>query len=534
VPSDLVPPSSQVHVLPAPEIFQDKQIVEKNISSPISHDNRSPYMNRLNNEQQLPYQYAMEDKESRRNVYNREPVQSLGYEYDSLAPPNLGMSVYNPNNLQTKSTAKLPHGLTVQELKEMTKARLQAEASDKVREEPLPTTKEQYGTVPLTNLSAQDFQERSTDFSCQHASPLPPGFHGMRSSESSGRFIESREGMDSGSVSTSTSEYPHSESVYSGGLGNDDAMSAITFSRSGSLPGVPGLSYEWRSVGQEPDHTYIPSTPVQFYDRTGIIPGRRRAATLSPKPTSLFHAREDRPIFANSIAPMVPSVSTPQPKLPGQCSSDVQTSIQEPRSSFGHTLNFESGIGFANDNGFLANRSRTFSLPSSFQSNESLRTDLSSFGNHTPQRYLNQFEIVKEEIPSLVGLDSVFRDSPPVAFKNDFNDRLRESNVSSHGFSCNGGAVGNYAIRPPSRKRAETDFYTPIANRTDRIDDFPRAPGSCVDNRNRASTWDAGLGLFGSTTDLDANLLAADIASILKLSEADQKDHYFPPPGFGA
>lgn len=47
-------------------------------------------------------------------------------------PSNLGFDASSSNSTAAHSTSKLPHGLTVHELKEMTKARLQAEAAEKL------------------------------------------------------------------------------------------------------------------------------------------------------------------------------------------------------------------------------------------------------------------------------------------------------------------------------------------------------------------------------------------------------------------
>jgi len=243
----------------------------------------------------------------------------------------------SPGAPQNKSSkAKLPHGLTVQELKEMTKARLQTDplAPDIVD---LPFS---HATLPtrespqsfLNQLHAHDLPPRSqishnpTSGFVQVNRPMPPsrqdrqkpmntptgppGFQSFPSNSplQSGVVLEHShnqgllQGRDSwhnqskidtwetasvASVnSTIGSEYYGSESVNGGPVG--DEFGEVSFTRSRSYPSGTGLPNEYdvaSSVG----------TGSYFDVQNQSVPNRQRACTLSPRP-GLLHLHEDRPL----------------------------------------------------------------------------------------------------------------------------------------------------------------------------------------------------------------------------------------------
>jgi hypothetical protein len=197
----------------------------------------------------------------------------------------------------------------------------------------------------------------------------------------------------------------------------------------------------------------------------------------------------------------------------------------------GGTPSFQGGFIESNNMLIGGNRSRTssaVSLPANLHSTEEVFRDAAGLNCSTPQRFTNQFERLHEDAPSttVTGLSSVFRDSPHVAHLNGFDDQHRDENIGSLGFASSSSLSGNHSLQPPMRKRAETDNRGFVSSFN-----FIHAPHSFGDSRIRASTWDVGLGLFGTESNAD-DRLADDLASILKLSEVEQKDSMFAPPGF--
>lgn len=191
---------------------------------------------------------------------------------------------------------KLPHGLTVQELKEMTKARLQAEAAETpdFREAPIPVPHPHHpnhvpaqGPPPNANVMASAsgppnpipsgglLRSIAPPNIPPNAGP-PPGY-GPPS-----HFVEMPQHqvvvdpLDNASVSTAASDYP--DSVYSL---NGSREEAIPFARSASYPNN-------HSSG---DNSLPGESPFSCYE----APNRRRAATLSPRPT-LNYSDWRRPI----------------------------------------------------------------------------------------------------------------------------------------------------------------------------------------------------------------------------------------------
>jgi len=271
-----------------------------------------------------------------------------------------------------KSKPKLPHGLTVQELKEMTKARLQAEASEGVVEpenQPsnLALQQHPYGRGAGEAVSPLGFVVQDPS----RAPGTPLGFQGRMSPHTpngsmirEGGMTQPRdlwqqssglEGWETGSVaSTQNSEYLGSESPYSSAFQRQDDFPGVPFNRSRSYGG----GYE-QPESQSP--YFASSSP--FADLNSCQ-NRRRASTLSPRPVpGLTYLHEDRPLgntATNVGLPAFDSAVKPRPRV-RTINSD--TFHNEPNSqSSSPTRLWASPIGGVIGGG-LSNRPRTASAP---------------------------------------------------------------------------------------------------------------------------------------------------------------------------
>ena len=194
----------------------------------------------------------------------------------------------------------------------MTKARLQAEASEK-RDL---TSPEPLGPVPA--VVGADYREHSAPSSAA-ASPTPQNFgRNLRSPYSEPNYAHQHDNWshdgsrnelwENGSVSTQTSDYIGSEQAFGLASYEDNA-----YNLSRSLSANSGYGHEFPSrdaaspaMGQA--QSYFDSSPGSF------PPNRRRAATLSPR-AGLSHLHEDRPVFPGQELPGLPSFSsTSRPK----------------------------------------------------------------------------------------------------------------------------------------------------------------------------------------------------------------------------
>ena len=222
-----------------------------------------------------------------------------------------------------KGKQKLPHGLTVHELKEMTKARLQAEASevpdsskqwefsvDTRRSSPFdcdsfPEVRErapsrdsgynynllQHGpgsTNSIPSLVQVNSHSRDSTFGRQpQVSPLPAGFQTSGSAFQQNK-VDAWESMSVASHnSTVISENFASDSAYSGGVGSGYAQQRESDVYDQRL--VLAVEEISHSSSAQPS----PSN-ANFLFETAIGGNRRRAMTHSPRATSIH---ENRPIL---------------------------------------------------------------------------------------------------------------------------------------------------------------------------------------------------------------------------------------------
>jgi hypothetical protein len=388
---------------------------------------------------QVPY-HPTPDRQS---YFGKSPQYDSPYRPDVLYPEQQWGKAYRSPAARTFSasesvdsapqgaTSKLPHGLTVSELKEMTKARLAAEKSNPTPNVAIPTT------VQVSHRN----------------SPLPSRQQIVRSP------YPDAEAWETASASTSASEYPATESVYSGNYED------VPIVRSGS---------------------YVSHTS-DWSEQPPVYTNRCRASTVSPRPNHLL-IREDRPLHPIPALPTdlnAPSLHRHPNPPPGAFATD--------RIIYGNRARTASAPQVVDYN--RVRTSSTLSLPASSRTTE----EFSSSG------YVRSFDDIRED-SSVTGLSDVFRESSlSCSTLQGFG-----SAQSSLGLGTipGGNTIGD------NRHRAMTDFG--IIGQDLVGSDLSGGSGS--DLRIRAATW-GGCDVFGSSADL-----SEDLASILKLSGAEQKD----------
>jgi hypothetical protein len=369
--------------------------------------------------------------------------------------------------------SKLPHGLTVHELKEMTKARLQAEASEK-RDDPLGQS------VPAPS---SDFRARYVPSPTAAPSPVQPYYgrsarspfpdssyaHHENWSTHSGNDL-----WESGSVSTQTSDYIGSEQAFGVASfhGDDNALN-----RSRSMSASSGFGPALDFPHHDPDLAACQS----YFDSNNYPSNRRRAATLSPR-AGLSHLHEDRPLLPGQELPALPTF---------QSANRPGCIAPRNRGAFFAPDRYNQGAMVDE-----ANRLRTLSavsLPAM-----SRTADEFALSDETGSSRLSQFDSLPEAESRVTGLSDVFRDAP--------NNVLAPP-----------GFIGGPELRAPTFSSGGLTM------------------GSFGEPRSRASTWGASTtsGLFGHNLfrGHDDSGLSDDLALILKLSGAQEKDELALPPG---
>jgi hypothetical protein len=304
---------------------------------------------------------------------------------------------------------KLTHGLTVQELKQMTQARLQAaerlspldfDASvHEVRERAMSrdstgrgrgfhqgVASESTNSIPSLVQVGQAIQ--SQPWLQPRASPVPVGFQSFNpkspnatSLDSNSNFVmPPQQTWDSGHQqlkldaleTASMNSYNNSvisdnlgsESAYSTGIGSgmlsqtDSDLASIPFNRSLPYTGGPLMSNDGKMVDRKPAASSTSASPASntnafCFDAAVGGGNRHRAATLSPNPVSIL---EGRPHFDGQGLAMPKFSSSGGVSLlarsRGNSSSSILPSQHADNTLFGQTTGM-----FAFDEG--ANRART-------------------------------------------------------------------------------------------------------------------------------------------------------------------------------
>ena len=377
--------------------------------------------------------------------------------------------VERPNpylDVSVKATGnnKLPHGLTVQELKEMTKARLQAEAAGNKpengntllsdgasvqSEESRPSSR---GVAPSTSPVPLVAVQPTSNTAAPSPAVQEPTMH-VQSHSSDHTSSKGSENWDNQSSSLSTtasdlylvSEFPSAQRAPSK---SEDFVNPSQFIHSSSFK---------QNVSNN-------ASPQSSSDSSVMSEAnRRRAATMSPRLAyPLLEDRETLDLESSSIPSFAHSSSTPP-------------SFHVPVNQSAFSVPFQGG-----------NRQRTSSAaslpPMSHTADEfGLDAALSSNAVST-SRFPSQFGAVREDAPvTTAGLAELFRvssfDKSPSPFAgNEMPEPFFDASGTTHAFH---------------------------------------------ENRHRASTWSAPLGrtIIGSDEGI-----SDDLASILKLSGAEEEN----------
>jgi hypothetical protein len=405
------------------------------------------------------------------------------------------------SSIASDTKPKLPHGLTVHELKEMTKARLHAEATetrDILSPEPL-------GSVPSIVRPSPDFRDTHVASPTMLAPIMPPpnfghnlrspyqGERNTRSPYQESWSHDSRNDLwENGSVSTQTSDYIGSEQAFGVASLNDNESGfnrARSFSANSGI-GLPpefGPSRDFASpaMGQSQSTSYLDTGSC-------FVPNRRRAATLSPR-VGLSHLHEHRQVLPGQELPGLPSFHVPN-FAPTVAPRNGMNAFM-PSDQFRHHQS--AGAGLIGGTPIEANRIRTssvVSLPAMSHTAEEFAIE--------NQSRLSHFSALPEHRP-VSGLSDVFREPPRLGGVH-----------APPGF-----------IDGPELRVHQTSSAVGIGS----IDSFSEP-------RGRASTWGEtscisdlfGPGLFAASHE---DTLSDDLASILKLSGAEERFLNSPPPG---
>jgi hypothetical protein len=409
------------------------------------------------------------------------------------------------------SNAKLPHGLTVHELKEMTKARLEAEAVQRGDATPIKEAND-----PILRVAA-DFRDPMVGSS---PSPIPHQSYGRMTTRSPYPIDATGEAWDNASVSTSASDYPGSESMYSTGLNCNASFSgdeAIPFSRSASYPSNPSPHlHDWSTRENTCPPSLIATPPSGYYD-TGFAPARRRAATLSPR-QGLSYVHEDRPVAPGQVPCFPSDFSSPNhhQRSQRQALSRSRSALVPEVLNFGQArVGYPSAGVIGENNSSFEARPRALSAASlptiSRTSEEFLGENPRGPSTH---RFNSTFGSVLEDVASdsVAGLSDVFRGPSPIGRNESANLMGFGSTNSSNGLGSSMDSFGGDVIR---MRAASSCDYVGLSD----------SLGMCssthaVDTRHRAATW-------GEPSALDffcGHDLSEDLASILKMSGAEQRD----------
>lgn len=471
---------------------------------------------------------------------------------------------------QSNSSSKLPHGLTVHELKEMTKARLQAEAAEKMSApadietrdtsvQPTPYGQQQQqqsqsmqfdrmgqgSDVHLVSTQAPtkslSYDQGSQVRQPAQVSPLPAAFQNYSAPSSSfdcnssndqrtipvgnrNRLDSFPDNWESASVtshnSTVASDYLGSESAFpsavGGGFSQMEEPPGMALGRTQSYPignsrpfGNEMLS---RETSMTPTSMSSPhgSSSSSYFDPS--MQSRQRAMTLSPRPgLSLLH--EDRPGFSDEDLGIPNFSSSRHGRQPLTARSRRSFSPVLQQQTFVEQPSLVGGFGShapgVIGGSILDNRPRTsstVSLPAISHTAEEFALD------STLRRSSDSVNVNNRG-------GAPIRENPPIGSAESFL-----SSSSLYGSSDSAGQSSASVFR--------NDFggipAPPGLGGPSRGDG---ATGGIDSNRGRAATWVAGQmsgadSMFGSGGLYDysgEDTLAGDLASILKMSGAEEK-----------
>jgi hypothetical protein len=574
-------------------------------------------------------QYASRYQPDQRSQYLRSASASVLPANTLSAPISAGYeTASSTQSVHSNSTSKLPHGLTVHELKEMTKARLQAEAAEKLSsfgDKPpvseIMENKEVVGsTLPADGIPS-DFNSgfsqeirpsgHGSDSGSSHAhvhspplndmdqnpgsrqlpqgSSLTPALQAYRPDlpfdettvqDHSGVLIGNRNRVnscpeanwetssmssntyrptlspfnenfmqdqnrsvgnrcrinscpeaswESGSVtshnSTAASEYLGSESAFPSGMGftaGDDGT-GVPFGRTLSYPaGSSRVAGGSETPSRENTPTSAPSPLDSYFDpAAGMAQNRQRAMTLSPRP-GLSQLHEDRPGFADEGLgmPTFSSSRHSRQQPAGRSRVNLSPVVQPQSFSVDNFSSFGGKMAGVIGGGIFENRPRTssaVSLPAISHTAEELGIG-SDYTGADPSRRSSDGSHTREDVSQSLAADS-FLGSSSLYSSEETATRTTSGSVFRNNL---GGVPAPPGLAPASDNCLNSlSAPGPLSSRMGGMEDFG-------DNRARAATWVAGGDVFGAASRLydfsGDDTLAGDLASILKLSGAEEKN----------
>ena len=411
----------------------------------------------------------------------RKPAETQpGIIYPRPSSTTLANASFASDSTTPNAKSKLPHGLTVQELKEMTKARLQKDADEQRRRSWKGSSKkkQQYQQPPPRREVPLDV--RGSPYHMDHvqqhgapgmnianlayvpdrvlSSPLqggPPGFHSVHSQSSlaSGTEISqmqsfgrdgswqqqqhAKDAWETGSVAS------HNSTINSEYLGSEYAMDEFTdipFNRTRSYSngaGIGGVDRQYEAAGNMGG----------FYDH-GLTPNqnRRRAATLSPR-LGLSYLHEDRPSFTG----------VPELDIPIDTSSHTPISLrQSPPQSNRARIYSENGVV---GDGVTFNRPRTASAPSvsSFlaMTGEMFGEACGGLSSVGPEFNHSNSELPNSMVESILGDSSTSLPPNNSDYSSVFRNSSQDAGDAEFKNPWGGGGLGSLSIENESNLALE-------------------------------------------------------------------------------
>jgi hypothetical protein len=410
---------------------------------------------------------------------------------------------------------KLPHGLTVYELKEMTKARLQAEAAEKLDGELHPRDGDGGGVsspLDFEVLSISGAQSRERAMSRDSASrnnninttnKTTTIFHPKRMVGSDvvvvhppvphvGGLSPTLGQMNRSDTWDSASVASYNSNAYSENFGSESAID-VSFDRGSnnrarsftvpSMPSTDGITNlsSWPLISTTPSQTSRGSTigtPI-FFD-AAVGGNRRRAVTLSPGTGSIL---EDEPHHGTWTGERL--------QLPtfGVCPSGNNTSHasrQRVYSPVLEQLGLDGPFAVRNRNGDHAMGSNLFGSSSSRNRSDFGHTSLSS------SEFNRESCITESRVPA-----------PPPGFSTDTetrslavinHDRMTTSSYAPHS-EFSRAAYHDNGKNPWEGVNPPHCFSNTVDNLSSDLGSILNLSGSDCQNRNRASTYTYGYAL---------------------------------------
>jgi len=464
-------------------------------TTPGHHLDSKPFSIRNQRNHLQPAQVNLSNQPSRSPNSRFIPYEQSHHHHHASTVPSgpqaYGQLKQDPSGAKS-GKQKLPHGLTVYELKEMTKARLHAEAVDRID----------------TDRKESAFENRGGFSPVEFESPSEARERAMsRDSASRNNHVVLRQGSASDSITSIPSMVQVNQPSREGHHGRQPNLSPLhprfqsfvpfgsaTPSNDAGSVGQTGVESSSQEDRSPPSSALASPSNSSFFDSTIGSGNRRRALTSSPK-QGLIH--EDRPHLSGELM------------LSSFTSSNRSTLVPRVRNSYspvlgqlgldGTRLNQKSGMVEFYD----FNRPRTSSA-TSLPLAENMNRPRTSSTTSLPPISRTGDEFATERPNNLFQLSGTYPRSRNESLPEDLATSFAESPLS---FQPSNGRV-----------RASPGFSRSAEN----VEKRSNTAFSRVGNiENLASGWQANEGMIRSLEDRLLN----DMGSILRLSdEADRPD----------